>query len=188
MSSFTNLQRAGSEDLWLTIFAYGLQLYLDFSAYVDMARGTALLLGWYLPPNFDFPYFSASIADFWRRWHMTLQRDGADTRLRLSADPPENSCRPSVDPLFRTVADLYGAGALGVILTGMGQDGLLGARRLHERQGRIVVQDEATSVVWGMPGAVARAGLAHRIVPLQEMSGEILKHVSSVGRRRATVA
>ena len=70
--SFTNLQRAGSEDLWLAIFAYGLQLYLDFSAYVDMARGTALLLGWYLPPNFDFPYFSASIADFWRRWHMTL--------------------------------------------------------------------------------------------------------------------
>ncbi len=70
--SFTNLQRAGSEDLWLAIFAYGLQLYLDFSAYVDMARGTALLLGWYLPPNFDFPYFSVSIADFWRRWHMTL--------------------------------------------------------------------------------------------------------------------
>lgn len=70
--SFTNLQRAGSEDLWLAIFAYGLQLYLDFSAYVDIARGTALLLGWYLPPNFDFPYFSASIGDFWRRWHMTL--------------------------------------------------------------------------------------------------------------------
>ncbi|MCW6052119.1 MBOAT family protein [Lyngbya sp. CCAP 1446/10] len=70
--SFTNLQRAGSEDLWLAIFAYGLQLYLDFSGYVDMARGTALLLGWYLPPNFDFPYFSTSIGDFWRRWHMTL--------------------------------------------------------------------------------------------------------------------
>jgi alginate O-acetyltransferase complex protein AlgI len=70
--SFTNLQRAGSEDLWLAIFAYGLQLYLDFSAYVDIARGTSILLGWYLPPNFDFPYFSTSIADFWRRWHMTL--------------------------------------------------------------------------------------------------------------------
>lgn len=70
--SFTNLQRAGSEDLWLATFAYGLQLYLDFSAYVDIARGTSILMGWYLPPNFDFPYFSASIADFWRRWHMTL--------------------------------------------------------------------------------------------------------------------
>ncbi|HEU4724170.1 MAG TPA: chemotaxis response regulator protein-glutamate methylesterase [Candidatus Eisenbacteria bacterium] len=121
-------------------------------------------------------------------WHMTLQRDGADTRLQLTADPPENSCRPSVDPLFRSVAQLYGAGALGVILTGMGQDGLLGARTLHERQGRIIVQDEATSVVWGMPGAVARAGLANRIVPLHEIAGEILKHVSAVGRRRATVA
>lgn len=121
-------------------------------------------------------------------WHMTLQRDGADTRLRLSADPPENSCRPSVDPLFRSVAELYGSAALGVILTGMGQDGLLGARALHEREGRIVVQDEATSVVWGMPGAVARAGLAHRVVPLPEMASEILKHVGAADRRRATVA
>jgi len=121
-------------------------------------------------------------------WHMSLQREGGDTRLRLTADPPENSCRPSVDPLFRSVAELYGAGALGVILTGMGQDGLLGARSLHERQGRIIVQDEATSVVWGMPGAVARAGLANRIVALDEMAGEILKHVSAAGRRRATVA
>jgi two-component system chemotaxis response regulator CheB len=121
-------------------------------------------------------------------WHMMLQRDGADTRLRLTADPPENSCRPSVDPLFRSVAELYGAGALGVVLTGMGQDGLLGARSLRERQGSIVVQDEATSVVWGMPGAIARAGLANRVVPLHEIAGEILKHVSASGRRRATVA
>lgn len=67
-----NLERAGSGDLWLAIFAYGLQLYLDFSSYVDMARGSAILLGFYLPENFDFPYFSTSIADFWRRWHITL--------------------------------------------------------------------------------------------------------------------
>ncbi|KAM3102514.1 MBOAT family O-acyltransferase [Phormidesmis sp. 146-12] len=70
--SFDNVQRAGSGDLWLTIFAYGLQLYLDFSGYVDVARGSALLLGINLPQNFDFPYFSTSIADFWRRWHITL--------------------------------------------------------------------------------------------------------------------
>lgn len=67
-----NLERAGSGDLWLALFAYGLQLYLDFSGYVDMARGSAILLGFYLPENFDFPYFSTSIADFWRRWHITL--------------------------------------------------------------------------------------------------------------------
>jgi len=69
---FDNLERAGSADLWLALFAYGLQLYLDFSGYVDVARGSALLLGFDLPQNFNFPYFSSNIADFWRRWHMTL--------------------------------------------------------------------------------------------------------------------
>jgi len=120
-------------------------------------------------------------------WHMTVVRDGNDTRIRLTGEPPENSCRPSVDPLFRSVAEVYGPSALGILLTGMGQDGLLGARRIHERQGRILVQDEATSVVWGMPGAVARAGLAQKIVPLSDMAGEILKHVAAAGRRRASV-
>ena len=67
-----NLPRAGSGDIWLLAFAYGLQLYLDFSGYVDVARGSALLLGFNLPQNFDFPYFTTSIASFWRRWHITL--------------------------------------------------------------------------------------------------------------------
>jgi alginate O-acetyltransferase complex protein AlgI len=70
--SFDNLERAGSGDVWLAIFAYGLQLYLDFSGYVDIARGSALLMGINLPQNFNFPYFTTSIASFWRRWHMTL--------------------------------------------------------------------------------------------------------------------
>ncbi len=70
--SFQNLQRAGSGDLWLATIAYGLQLYLDFSGYVDMARGSAILLGFNLPQNFDFPYLTTSIAEFWRRWHITL--------------------------------------------------------------------------------------------------------------------
>ena len=70
--SYGSLERAGSGDIWLTVLAYGLQLYLDFSAYVDMARGSALLLGIILPENFDSPYFTTSIADFWRRWHITL--------------------------------------------------------------------------------------------------------------------
>jgi alginate O-acetyltransferase complex protein AlgI len=69
---FGNLLRAGSTDLWLATIAYGLQLYLDFNGYVDIARGTALLFGLVLPENFNFPYFSTSIADFWRRWHITL--------------------------------------------------------------------------------------------------------------------
>jgi alginate O-acetyltransferase complex protein AlgI len=70
--SYGSLERAGSGDIWLTVVVYGLQLYLDFSGYVDMARGSALLLGIVLPENFDAPYFTTSIADFWRRWHMTL--------------------------------------------------------------------------------------------------------------------
>ena len=70
--SFSSLERAGSGDLWLATFAYGLQLYLDFSGYIDLARGSALLLGLSLPENFDAPYFTTSIADFWRRWHITL--------------------------------------------------------------------------------------------------------------------
>ncbi|MCG8366901.1 MAG: MBOAT family protein, partial [Pseudanabaenales cyanobacterium] len=70
--SFENLERAGSTDIWLATFAFGLQLYLDFSGYVDIARGSAIFLGFNLPQNFNFPYFATSIADFWRRWHMTL--------------------------------------------------------------------------------------------------------------------
>ena len=70
--SFDNLVRAGSGDLWLAIFAYGLQIYLDFSGYVDIVRGSAMLLGLTLPDNFDYSYFTTSIADFWRRWHITL--------------------------------------------------------------------------------------------------------------------
>jgi alginate O-acetyltransferase complex protein AlgI len=70
--SFENLTRAGSGDIWLATIAYGFQIYLDFSGYVDLARGSAMLLGFNLPQNFDLPYFSTSIAEFWRRWHMTL--------------------------------------------------------------------------------------------------------------------
>lgn len=70
--TFSNLQRAGSMDLWLATLAYGFQLYLDFNGYVDIARGSAILLGFNLPENFNFPYFSTNISDFWRRWHITL--------------------------------------------------------------------------------------------------------------------
>ncbi|CAN1213563.1 MBOAT family O-acyltransferase [Tumidithrix helvetica PCC 7403] len=69
---FRNMERAGSVDLWLALFGFGLQIYFDFSGYIDMARGSALLLGFKLPQNFDFPYFAGSISDFWRRWHITL--------------------------------------------------------------------------------------------------------------------
>ncbi|HEV2971599.1 MAG TPA: chemotaxis response regulator protein-glutamate methylesterase [Pirellulales bacterium] len=106
-------------------------------------------------------------------FHMSLVKRGTQTVVHLDQSPPENSCRPSVDVLFRSVADLYGARTLGLILTGMGQDGLRGCEWIHDRGGRIVVQDEATSIVWGMPGAVSRAGLADAVVPLDRMAPAI---------------
>ncbi len=115
--------------------------------------------------------------------HMTLERERGEIRIRLTNDPPVHSCRPAVDPLFLSVADAYGASALGIILTGMGHDGYKGCERIRDAGGAVLVQDEASSVVWGMPGIVARAGIADRVVPLDEMASEIV-HRASVGARR----
>ncbi len=119
--------------------------------------------------------------------HLELLRLGAQVRVLLNQGPPENSCRPSVDVLFRSAASAYGGGVLGVILTGMGQDGVAGCRWVREAGGQVLVQDEATSVVWGMPGAVVRAGLADRVVPLPEMAPEIVSRLRR-GRTPSTAA
>lgn len=111
--------------------------------------------------------------------HMTVERVGPEVRLRLSSGPHENSCRPSVDPLFRSVAATYGTGALAVLLSGMGKDGLEGCRRVKEQRGAVLVQDHTSSVVWGMPGAVARAGLADRVLAIDEIAPEILRRTRS---------
>jgi len=108
-------------------------------------------------------------------WHMTLVRDGARVTVALNQEPPENSCRPAVDHLFRSFAAVYGAGGLGVILTGMGKDGFHGCELIRAVGGRVLAQDEATSVVWGMPGFVAAAGLAEEIVPLSGMAAAITR-------------
>ena len=118
-------------------------------------------------------------------YHMTVGRDGQFLRLRLDQGPSENACRPSVNPLFRSVAETFGHGSLGVVLTGMGQDGLEGCSRIRAARGQVIVQDEPSSVVWGMPGAVARAGLADKILPLQQVADEILARVHRQGGRRA---
>jgi two-component system chemotaxis response regulator CheB len=110
--------------------------------------------------------------------HMGL---GSRERLHVYDGPHENSCRPSVDPLFRTVAAHYGRAALAIVLTGMGRDGLRGAEEIALGGGHIIVQDEASSVVWGMPGFVDRAGLADAAVPLSLLPGEIVRRVG-VGR------
>jgi two-component system chemotaxis response regulator CheB len=110
--------------------------------------------------------------------HLRIVRDGLQVCTLLNRDPPENSCRPAADVLLRSVARAYGHNTLAVILTGMGQDGLRGCEAVHEAGGQILAQDEATSVVWGMPGYVARAGLADRVLPISLIGDEILRRVS----------
>lgn len=112
-------------------------------------------------------------------FHMTVERHGLDIVLRMNQAPPENSCRPAVDVLFRSIAAMWGNHALVAVLTGMGQDGMRGAERVREAGGQILAQDEATSVVWGMPGYVANAGLADRVLPLDEMAREIVTRTTN---------
>ncbi|HEX4785688.1 MAG TPA: chemotaxis response regulator protein-glutamate methylesterase [Candidatus Sulfotelmatobacter sp.] len=107
-------------------------------------------------------------------FHMVVSKEDV-TRLRVHQDARENYCRPSVDVLFRSVAQVYGGRSLAVILTGMGQDGLKGCESLRALGARVCVQDEASSVVWGMPGFVARSGLADKILPLDQIAAEIVR-------------
>lgn len=113
-------------------------------------------------------------------YHMEVCRDALGGKVRLHQGPPENSCRPAVDVLFRSVAECYGASSLAVVLTGMGYDGLRGCEALRQKGGQILAQDEASSVVWGMPGSVAQAGLADRVLPLDQISQEILRRIEKL--------
>jgi len=108
-------------------------------------------------------------------FHMKLASNGGRVRVFLDQSPRQNSCRPSVDALFASTGEVYGGAALAVILTGMGQDGLHGTEILKAHGANVLAQDEASSVVWGMPGAVVNAGLADRVLPLNEVVPEILR-------------
>jgi two-component system, chemotaxis family, protein-glutamate methylesterase/glutaminase len=110
---------------------------------------------------------------------MRVSREGTAVKLVTGQEAPENSCRPAVDVLFRSIAEVYGPNALAVVLTGMGSDGVQGAQRVKEAGGQVLVQDEASSVVWGMPGQVAAAGLADATLPLPEIAMEIEQRVKS---------
>lgn len=112
-------------------------------------------------------------------YHMTVVRKQKQVLLELTQDMPENSCRPAVDPLFRSVATAYGPHVLGVIMTGMGADGTRGAKNIRDAGGEILIQDEASSVVWGMPSSVASAGLADEVCPLREIGPAVVRRVRS---------
>lgn len=107
-------------------------------------------------------------------FHMKLRRQGTQFKVVLNQDIPENSCRPAVDVLFRSAAEHFGPNVLSVVLTGMGQDGQRGCAAIRQVGGRVLVQDEATSVVWGMPGSVANAGYANQVVSLANIADEII--------------
>jgi len=108
-------------------------------------------------------------------FHMKVASNEGRVRVSLDQSPRLNSCRPAVDALFASAGEVYGGAVLAVILTGMGQDGLRGVEILRAQGASVIAQDEATSVVWGMPGAVVSAGLVYRVLPLSEVVPEILR-------------
>lgn len=109
--------------------------------------------------------------------HLVLRRAGPVLELQNNMEPPENSCRPAVDVLFRSAAKVCGGATLAVVLTGMGYDGLAGAQDIVKAGGTVLVQDEQSSVVWGMPGAVAQAGLASHVLPPAQLAVEVSMRV-----------
>ena len=117
--------------------------------------------------------------------HLAVEQDGVEVRVRVHDGPPENSCRPAADVLFRSVAGVFGSGAMAVVLTGMGQDGLAGCRTVRRLHGQVLAQDEPSSVVWGMPGAVARAGLADGVLPVDVLGAEIARRAGLAPGRAA---
>lgn len=110
-------------------------------------------------------------------YHLLVRRDGASIRLVLDQGPQVNSCRPAADVLFRSAAEVYGAGVLAVVLTGLGQDGRAGCERVRAAGGQALAQDRESSVVWSMPGAIVEAGLADAVVPLDRLGAEIISRV-----------
>ena len=110
-------------------------------------------------------------------FHMIVTREGTETILRINKNAPENSCRPAVDVMFRSIADVYGASTLACVLTGMGRDGTAGAQVLAKTGASILAQDEASSVVWGMPRAVYESGVADAVLNLKDMAAAITTRI-----------
>jgi two-component system chemotaxis response regulator CheB len=111
--------------------------------------------------------------------HMVVERTAAGVMVNVRQESPENSCRPSVDVLFRSVAQVFGQNALAVVMTGMGRDGVAGCQEIRDAGGQILVQDQPSSVVWGMPGLVVKADLADQVVPLYRLAQVITDRVTA---------
>src|SRR5437588_271184 len=112
--------------------------------------------------------------------HMRVVRHGADAAIALDDGPPVNFCKPAVDPLFTSAIDVWQAGIMSVILTGMGSDGMRGGKDIVAAGGSVIAQDEATSVVWGMPGAATHAGICAAVLPLGQMAPKLIQLFAGV--------
>ena len=110
--------------------------------------------------------------------HLTIKRECGKVVTALNQGPQENSCRPAVDVLFRSVADVYGASAIAIVLTGMGKDGYSGTQILKREGAYVIAQDKDSSVVWGMPRFIAEAGLANAVVPIDKVAIEVQRCLS----------
>jgi two-component system chemotaxis response regulator CheB len=112
-------------------------------------------------------------------FHMTVEKDRDQYKIRLNQDPHVNFVRPAVDVTMLSVAEIFGRNIVAVVLTGMGKDGLEGARKIKSAGGRVIIQDEASSVVWGMPRAIFKAGLADEVLPVSKIPAAILKYINA---------
>ncbi len=113
-------------------------------------------------------------------YHMVVENAGGDKIIRLNTDPPVNFCRPAVDPMFSSIADAYGSAVLAIILTGMGSDGCSGSKKIVEAGGTVIAQDEKTCVVWGMPAAVAKAGICSAVIPLDDIHDHFIRLANGI--------
>jgi two-component system chemotaxis response regulator CheB len=111
-------------------------------------------------------------------FHMVTEFSGKGTVIRLNQNPPVNFCRPAADPMFESLSAIYRERLLGVVLTGMGSDGLNGAKKIVADGGQVIAQDEKSSVVWGMPKAIAEAKIARAILPLNEIGSYIVRAIA----------
>ena len=114
-------------------------------------------------------------------YHMVIERDDAGSFIGINQDPPENYCRPAVDPMFRSLSKTYGPKILSVVLTGMGTDGAGGGKVIVEAGGTCIAQDEASSIVWGMPGAAAISGICSAVLPLDDIAPKITQLLKGIG-------
>jgi len=118
--------------------------------------------------------------------HLVVRKTARGLQTSLNQGPPENFCRPAVDPLFRSAVTAYDGAVLGLVLTGMGSDGRNGAGEIRAAGGTVLIQDQATSVVWGMPGAISQAGYADEVLALDRVPEAVTRHLS--GRASALTA